>query len=389
MNEFADSTVDKGLRASAWLLYCVIVFEILFMISPFALYYYSVYSLPLNWLQQSGHTAWLTLHILPHFAYTESFLSNALLLVAWPLILTGLAFFVVGFVQIYWAKFTGKPAVEVGLYRHIRHPQYVALAVVGLGTTLYWSRFIVLIAYVTMLFLYSFLAVHEESVCVAKFGGSYRAYQDRTGMFVPRSWLRRAPKLDWLPRERSRRRAVLGLVYLAVVSATVLLGFGLKRHVVNQLTVSSVDETVLVALAPTSAESLARIQRILSRDEAYREKRARFLPSRVLGYVAPTSWTVPELGLRPPTGHRHSGIAELLHPTIHGNSLEFDGSRFTVLLTEPVLGDADVNGAKLVRVTRGYIPKLKVDIDLASGTVSSISEDPYQSQWKGIPVPVY
>jgi len=37
-------------------LYCMIVFEILFMVSPFALYYYSVYSLPLNWLQQSVYT---------------------------------------------------------------------------------------------------------------------------------------------------------------------------------------------------------------------------------------------------------------------------------------------------------------------------------------------
>ena len=87
-----------------------------------------------------------------------------------PLILIGLALFLVGFAQIYWAKFTGRAAVELGLYRYVRHPQYVALALVGLGTTFYWSRFIVLVAYVTMLFLYYFLANHEERVCVEKFG---------------------------------------------------------------------------------------------------------------------------------------------------------------------------------------------------------------------------
>ena len=47
MTDIADSAIGKGLRASAWLLYCLIVFEILFMVSPFALYYYSVYALPL------------------------------------------------------------------------------------------------------------------------------------------------------------------------------------------------------------------------------------------------------------------------------------------------------------------------------------------------------
>ena len=47
MSEIADSTAQKGMRASAWLLYCLIVFEILFMVSPLAfLYYYSVYALP-------------------------------------------------------------------------------------------------------------------------------------------------------------------------------------------------------------------------------------------------------------------------------------------------------------------------------------------------------
>ncbi len=146
MTDVADSAMGKGLRASAWLLYCMIVFEILFMVSPFALYYYSVYSLPLNWLQEGVHTGWLTLHILPHFTYTASMLSNTLLLAAWPLILLGLMLFFMGFVQIYWAKLTGKANVEVGLYRYIRHPQYVALAIVGLGTSIYWSRFIVLIA---------------------------------------------------------------------------------------------------------------------------------------------------------------------------------------------------------------------------------------------------
>ena len=120
MTNIADRALERGLRVSAWALYSLIVFEILFMISPFAFYYYSVYSRPLNWLQQSALTSWLTLHILPHFTYTESWLSNALILISWPLILSGMLLFLVGFVQIYWAKFTRRGQVAGGLYRYGR-----------------------------------------------------------------------------------------------------------------------------------------------------------------------------------------------------------------------------------------------------------------------------
>ena len=389
MTDIADSAIGKGLRASAWLLYCLIVFEILFMVSPFALYYYSVYALPLNWLQQSVYTGWLTLHILPHFTYTTSLLSNTLLLVAWPLILSGLMLFFMGFVQIYWAKLTGKANVEVGLYRYIRHPQYVALAIVGLGTSIYWSRFIVLIAYVTMLFLYYFLATHEERVCRVKFGDTYRDYQTRTGMFLPKAWLGWMPNINFIPQDSGKRVVAFALLYATLVGASVAFGWGFKHHLVNRMTLNSESDTVLVALAPTSPETLAQIQTILGNDDDYRAKRARYLPTQALGYVAPSSWTVPELGLLHPGGHRHSGMSALLHPSIHGNSLDFDKNRITVLLTEPVLIDSATRGKDTVLGTFGYIPKLKVELDMRKGTVLSVSEEPYESQWKGIPVPVY
>jgi len=358
------------------------------MVSPFALYYYSVYSLPLNWLQQSVHTAWLTLHILPHFTYTASLVSNMLILVSWPLILMGLALFFLGFVQIYWAKLTGKANVEVGLYRHIRHPQYVALAIVGLGTSIYWSRFIVVIAYVTMLFLYYFLAKHEERVCLAKFGDAYRDYQTRTGMFLPKAWLGWLPNISLLPTDARKRVAAFALLYAALVGASIAFGWGLKHHVVNRLTLSSESDTVLVAVAPISPETLAQIQTILGDDDDYRVKRARYLPTRALGYVVPSTWTVPELGLLHPGEHRHS-MSVLLHLSIHGNSLEFDRSRLTVLLTEPVLIDSGTRAKDTLLGTLGYVPKLKVDLDMRKGTVVSVSDEPYESQWKGIPVPVY
>jgi protein-S-isoprenylcysteine O-methyltransferase Ste14 len=160
-------TRERAAKTSAWLLYTLIVLEILFMVSPFAAYYYSIYATPLNLLRESPSTAWLTMYLLPHFTYSDSWLANGLILVSWPLIFLGIMIFMVGFCQIYWSKFTGKGAVAVGLYRFIRHPQYVALAIIGLGTSLYWSRFIVVIAFVSMLCIYMFLAVSAASVGAA------------------------------------------------------------------------------------------------------------------------------------------------------------------------------------------------------------------------------
>ena len=75
---------EKSVRTSVWLLYILIVFEILYMISPFAFYYYSYYAIPLNWFQQSPVTSWLTIYIFPHFTDTGSLLVKGVLMLAWP-----------------------------------------------------------------------------------------------------------------------------------------------------------------------------------------------------------------------------------------------------------------------------------------------------------------
>ena len=87
----------------------------------------------------------------------------------------GIAFFFIGAGQIYFNKFTKRGAVSGGIYKVIRHPQYVALAIMGLGLLMVWPRFTVLIMFVSMLFVYYWLASKEEQECEEKFGQSYLA----------------------------------------------------------------------------------------------------------------------------------------------------------------------------------------------------------------------
>ncbi len=365
---------------SAWLLYTLIVLEILFMVSPFAAYYYSIYATPLNALQQSPRTAWLTMYLLPHFTYSDSWLANGLVLIAWPLILLGIVFFVAGFCQIYWAKFTGKGAVEAGLYRFIRHPQYVALAIIGLGTSLYWSRFIVVVAFVSMLCIYVFLARVEERLCLEKFGEPYREYMNRTGMFLPSDWEARWRKLGiQLPRSGWLRGIAPVGVFALVLVITIGTGQWLRGHVIDSLQIDDGPERVTVFLAPVSPEAQHAVARLVN---------YKTLPGSI-AYVAPSSWRIPELGFSG-AGSRHErgSLSELLHPTTHGNPLEFAEDRLTVLLADAEVAGGNVQGIdRLVRALN-IRPIEFVDVNIVSGQI--IDRSPAaEGAWAGIPVPTF
>jgi protein-S-isoprenylcysteine O-methyltransferase Ste14 len=387
-NKTAEDSAFKALATSAWLIYAVIVFEIIFMVSPFALYYYSIYSLPLNLLQDSPLTGWLTTHILPHFSYTDSAISNVLILCSWPLIIIGSIIFLLGFAQIYWAKFTGKGAVAAGLYKRIRHPQYSALAIVGLGTTIFWSRFIVLITYVTMLCLYYLLAKLEERICLRRFGEEYEKYLASTSMFCPDFLTRWIPEWKFgLPRNRWALTFLILALYLLLMYITIAGGWLLKNHVLEQIDIRYQDTMVMIPLAPLEQSAMRRIEDLLAESPEFGARKSSI--GSVIAYVAPDSWRVPELGLTSDGNNSHSGLGELLHPTIHGNSLEFDASRIKVLITEPIVFNENVGGRELLLSTLGYVPRLLISIDLAAGRILSINDEPIESRWKGIPVPVY
>ena len=171
---------------AVWVTYVAIVAEILFMIRPIALYYYSAYGPSLNFLHTSSATAWLPQFFLPHFSETSSPVLNAIPAVGQVLILAGVVLFLASFAQLYFSKLRGGRLVTRGPYALTPHPQYVALAIAGLGTLLIWPRFIVLVAYVTTLFLYAALARSEEGRCLARFGESYPALSQRPPPAAPR-----------------------------------------------------------------------------------------------------------------------------------------------------------------------------------------------------------
>lgn len=388
LGEPRSEPLTRAAPRAAWLLYTLIVLEILFMVSPAAGYYYAVYAVPLNALADSPSTAWLTLHILPHFSASDSTLVNGLIAISWPLIGAGLVLFMVGFLQIYTARFRqarGAPAeaTATGLYRHIRHPQYLALALLGLGTALFWSRFLVWIAFVAMLCLYSALARLEESHCLRRFGTSYRRHMDRTGRFLPKRMERALHALipGRKPGERSRMmRAVAKIAGITLaLSVCVAAGAWLRHHAIGSLQIVARGPHTLLFLAPLGHEQRQRAADLLAPQLGENAR---------LVYLAPPGWGVPELGLEAAADATPGNLDELSHPTSHGNRSGFEHGAVRVLVTEPRLIRPAAAGAALLAATVRIEPLAEMRLDLDATTVATpIPAGP--GRWDGLPVPVY
>ncbi len=104
-------------RAAGFLAYFLITLEMIFMVTPFALYYYSAYAPFLSAASEVRALAWLPAFFLPHLSMDLVPSIGGLIL------LLGLAGFFAGAFQIYYAKFRKRGVVKGGLYKRVRHPQ--------------------------------------------------------------------------------------------------------------------------------------------------------------------------------------------------------------------------------------------------------------------------
>lgn len=347
------------------------------MISPFALHFYAAYGPVLDVLHHRPATAWLTKFYLPHFTETGSPVLNAAPIAGFVLIVAGFVAFLAAAIPVYWAKLRGTGPVTGGLYAVIRHPQYVALAIAGVGTALVWPRFLVLVTLVTMLFLYALLADWEEQLCVSRFGEGYRQYLRRTGRFVPRRLAGGLPRI--LPASGAARVVTFAVLWLVAVPLAVLLGLFLRDRSLAQLAALYEQDTAVISTAYLARGDLDAVYRTARAEPQVRRALEQAGDARFIVYVVPSEWLLPDLPLdtATPAGGGHHVPAS------------FDRTRYKVLFTRARLhGDAP-SGADIVRAAYGREALIVAHVDAREQKVTGVAVPPPHVRWGDISTPMF
>lgn len=387
------------------LAYVLIALEVLFMITPFALYFYGVYGPVLDWLSSHAATAWTTEFFLPHMVFFDDSLLNGLAYLQ-ALFVAGLVLFLLAAVPLYLGRLTGRGVVTFGPYARLRHPQYLFLAISGFGLLLYWPRFIVLIFYVTMLFVYYLLARNEEWRMRREQPGSYEEYMEQSWMFLPGQPGGRLFRLffGWI----NPRWLALTICYLVVMTASVAIAMGLRSYALEQLPQVHVDGLQLVSVYPRPKAELTRIYAIARQSPEVEEYLAH-TPIQ-LAYIMPGDFFLTGLilqegprysefvlkrypRLRDPGQSSHSGdlvkfirIGYKFFQTIGTTRRVYDYERLVFVETFGIDGRPTPKDEILSMGVR-RLPGLVVDIDAETGELLYVEKVSGNNAWGQLPMP--
>lgn len=373
-----STLIKKGGASVAWLAYFVIAFEIVYMISPLALYYYSAYGPSLNFLHNSPQTAWLSQFFLPHYTESSSWILNSLHDVGWKVFGVGFVLFLVGAGQIYYAKFAKKGAVTGGLYRWVRNPQYTAFAVMGFGVLLIWPRFLVLVMYVTMLFVYFWLAKHEEKECDEKFGEGFRAYVTNTPMFLPLQ----LPKIPW-PQVGLKRLAANFLLFGVVMLVFIGAGMRLRNYALSRSAIFYANDAATIATTLMSTAEMEKTLQLALTPAEVKNKLTQAgygAGAKLLNYIVPLNWFLPDLPLEKSPEGVHG----------HHQPKSFNRDEYKVLFTKAKLTTAKaVADEDIIKKTVAREPLIVVKLNKATGEILGIEQPPAHVRWGNIPTPLF
>jgi protein-S-isoprenylcysteine O-methyltransferase Ste14 len=389
----------KAFLNSAIVLYFIICLEILIMISPFAGFFYSAFNPLLLGLTKYPATKWLSSFFFTHMVVPPDDFLKGIRIMGSVLFALGLAVFLVCAVQVYASKFfrKGRPVLK-GLYAWIRHPQYVSLAVAGMGLAILWPRFLVVVLWLAMIFVYFLLAKDEEHRMQRQHKETYGEYMERTGMFLPKRIE------DAVPSSTFGGKVVL---YVVICALAIGGAFLLRSYTVNHLPLWADSNVVALAVLPEDKQMMEhRMGDILKLDEV----QSRLKDGPYLVYFLPTDYVMQ--GLIADTGgdwqlyKRHHTISRfadwVFHPFTHlGGShrsafepaqhLDHGMGAGSVrrLIFLKVSGVTVSQPADVFAVRATRTPDFMVDLDVHSLGILEVKNLPTDTAWGKVPTPAF
>ncbi len=293
----AEKQPGRGARLTLLIITGVTAAEVLIMMSPFAGLFYATMDIgPFRWLSRRPLTAWLNGFFLNHSVVTTSPLLEWQREISFWMLLLGLAGFAAAAALVYGSKARGGGVARRSLYRFVRHPQYLCLAVAGWGLLSSWPRFLLLGIWVTMLFLYAGLARFEERRMEERFGDEYREFAAQRGSFLPGSPIRRLFEATF---GRLRPRP-LGWVaaWLCALALTFSGAFALREATRNAspIVVHEQDRLVMISVWPQSAAWIEETVRLAALDSRVWERlRLKGARTTVVATILPPGYPMRDM----------------------------------------------------------------------------------------------
>jgi protein-S-isoprenylcysteine O-methyltransferase Ste14 len=399
---------SKFLLISTIVAYCLIGVEIIIMISPFALYFYSVYAPILQFLSSSSYLSWTTEFFLPHMVFSNNpFIVGISYFQV--LLVIGLLLFFSAAIPLYYGRFSKKGVVLFSFYAKIRHPQYLFLAISGFGLLLYWPRFIILVMYVTMLFVYYFLARNEEWRMKHEVPGMYEKYMKNTPMFIPGEPGGKIYKVlfGWI------QPMWLGLfvTYCLTLLLSISLAMGLRSYTVNSLQKVSIDGTTFLPVFPRPADEIKDLYHAVASSPEFQEIAAKEEQTNLV-YIFPGDFFLTALVTDENRNfsedvtkrfpevlewHKHKfngGLGKFFR--IFGNYTKmlgtthtnYDVERLVFVRVENSQGDLVANN-KLFDIGGRRHPVIIVDVDTFEHTILSVMATSGKHKWGTMPMPSF
>jgi protein-S-isoprenylcysteine O-methyltransferase Ste14 len=105
-------------------------------------------------------------------------------LIGSPIAIAGLVLLYLGWKEIFLER--GDRLITRGIYRTIRHPQYLGLILVTLGELVVWPTIPTAVLWPVLTALYYRQAKREDGILRERYGEEFEEYARRTPMFIPR-----------------------------------------------------------------------------------------------------------------------------------------------------------------------------------------------------------
>lgn len=392
-------TKTKAILNSAVVLYFVICFEILIMISPFAGFFYSAFNPVLLGLAKYRSTKWLSSFFFTHMVVPPNDPLKVVRVAGSVLFLTGVIVFILCAVQVYTNKFLKRGVALQGLYRYVRHPQYMGLGMAGAGLAILWPRFIVVVLWVAMVVVYYILAKDEERRMLGQYRETYSEYMGRTSMFLPKTIEHSVPV-----------STAFGKVMLFALLSVIVIGgaFLLRAYTVKHLPLWAGSNVVVLSVLPEDdlmmhhrMPAILTVEQIQSHLKPTRSYVAYFLPTDYVmqGLIADTGgdwqlykrhhsfarfsdWVFHPFGHL--GGHEHSAFDAGMHSAHNMAGGSVRRLIFLEVSNVRVSEPTDVFAVNAVRT-----PDFMVDVDVHSLNVVDLKTLPAETAWGRVPTPAF